>query len=125
MICSASTFLKLAGRLLSLLAVILFLPCPNVEAASATARLGVTVRVVSRCGITTGLTENSLDAQATTWKDANVKLTCSSGFNAVISPDASGGTVGQTPSNGSGIVSDANADVSGAGADTKTLTINF
>ena len=125
MSCSASTFLKLASGLLSLFAVILFLPNPKVEAASATAQLGVTVRVVSSCRITTSSTGNSTDAQGTAGVDASVNLKCPRGVNAVISPDGLGTTASQTSTGENGFVSYTTSDATSAGNDTKILTINF
>jgi hypothetical protein len=110
-----------------LFAVILFLQNPKVEAASATAQLGVTVtvRVVSSCRITTSSTGNSMDAQGTAGVDASVNLNCSRGFNAVISPGRLGVTAGQTSTSENGFVSYTISDVTSAGNDTKILTINF
>ena len=119
------TLLKLASRLLSFLAVILFLQNGHVEAASATARLGVNVSVVSRCRITTSSTEKSLDAQGTVGVDASVRLDCSKGSNAVISPVGGGITAGQASTSGNELLSYTISDVTAAGNDTKTLTINF
>ena len=119
------TLLKLASRLLSLFAVILFLHNPKVEAASATAQLGVTVRVVSSCRIATSLTGNSMDAQGTAGVDASVNLKCSKGSNAVVSPGGLGTTAGQTSTSENGIVSYTTSDVTSAGNGMKTLTINF
>jgi len=123
--CSASTLLKLAGGLLSLFAFILFLHNPKVEAASATARLSVTVRVVSSCRITTSSTGNSINAHGTAGVDASVNLKCPRGVNAVISPDSLGATADQTSTNENGLVSYTTSDVTSASNDTKTLTINF
>ena len=122
---SASTLLKLARRLLGLLAFFLFLQSPEVEAASATAQLGVSVRVVNGCRITTGPTENSMGAQATAEVDASVRLNCSKGSNAVIIPADGGITAGQISTSENGFVSYAISDGTSAGNETKTLTINF
>ena len=122
---SASTLLILASRLLSLFAFILFLHNPRAEAASATARLSVTVRVVSSCRITTSSTGNSMDAQGAAGVDASVNLKCSRGSNAVISPGGQGITAGQTSTSENSFVSYTTSDVTSAGNDTKILTINF
>jgi len=66
-----------------------------------------------------------MDAQATAGVDASVNLNCSRGFDAVISPDAPGIAAGQTSTIENGLVSYTTSDVTGAGNDTKTLTINF
>jgi hypothetical protein len=108
-----------------LFAFILFLHNPKVEAASATAQLGVTVRVVSSCRITTSSTGNSMDAQGTAGVDASVNLNCSRGFNAVVSPGGLGTAAGQTSTSENGFVSYTTSDVTSAGNDTKILTINF
>ena len=125
MSCSASTLLKLARGLLSLFAFIHFFQNAKVEAASVSAQLGITVRVVSICRITTSVTENSLDAQATARADASVNLNCSRGFNAVISPGSPGITAGQASTSENGSASQTISDLTSAGSDTKTLTINF
>ena len=122
---SASTLLKLARRLLGLLAFFLFLQNAYVEAATATAQLGVSVRVVNGCRVTTGPTENSMGAQATAGVDARVRLNCSKGSNAVLSPVGDGITAGRTSTSENGIVSYTISDVTSAGNDTKTLTMNF
>jgi len=108
-----------------LFAVIFFLQNPKVEAASATAQLGVTVRVVSSCRIAKSSTANSMDAQGTAGVDASVDLKCSKGFNAMVSPGGLGTTAGQTSTSENGLVSYTTSDVTNAGNDTKTLTINF
>jgi len=123
--CSASTLLKLASRLLGLFAVILFLHNSKAEAASATAQLGVTVRVVSSCRMTTSSTGNSTDAHGTVGVYASMNLNCSKGFNAVVSPGGSGITAGQTSTSENGLVNYSTSDVTSAGNDTKMLTINF
>jgi len=64
-------------------------------------------------------------AQGTAGVDASVNLKCSSGSNALISPGGQGITAGQTSTNENGIVSHTISDVTSAGGDTKTLTINF
>ena len=122
---SASSLLKLGSRLLGLFAFILILQSPEVEAASATAQLGVSVRVVNGCRVTTGPTENSVGAQATAGVDASVRLNCSKGSNAVLSPVGDGITAGRTSTSENGIVSYTISDVTSAGNDTKTLTMNF
>ena len=125
MSCSASTFLKIASRILGLFAVIFSLHNSKAEAASVTARLSVTVRVVSSCRITTSSTGNSMDGQGAAGVDASVNLKCPRGVNAVISPDGLGATAGQTSTSENGFVSYTTSDATGAGSDAKILTIHF
>lgn len=66
-----------------------------------------------------------MDAQGTAGVDASVNLNCSRGFNAVISPGRQGITAGQTSTSENGFVSYTISDVTSAGNDTRTLTINF
>jgi hypothetical protein len=66
-----------------------------------------------------------MDAQGTAGVDASVNLKCTSGSNAVISPGGQGITAGQTSTSENGFVSYTISDVTGAGNDTKILTINF
>ena len=119
---SASLLLKLASRLLSLFALILFLQTSKVEAGSASAQLGVTARVVRSCRIATSPTGSPGDAQGV---GANLNLNCSGGFSAVNSPSSGGITAGQTSTGGNDTVSYTISEVTSATNDTKTLTINF
>jgi hypothetical protein len=66
-----------------------------------------------------------MDAQGTAGVDASVNLKCPRGSNAVISPGGQGITAGQTSTSENGFVSYTISDVTSAGNDTKTLTINF
>jgi len=123
--CPASPLLKLLGQLLRLLVFILLVENSNLEAATATAQLSVSARVVSSCSITKSSTENAVPSQGTDRVDANVILSCSRAFNALIGPDSGGTTAGKASIGENGVVTYTISDMPGVSHNTKTLSINF